>query len=117
MGVDVTLYPYHRPQWPASGPVIHMDKIRFFLEKPRLLSDLLVEGAKPIPARVILFLDEEGGTLTKNDGYGSPLHWKTAGDLVKIQTLHPERANSVYRMAWMGLKKLRPSTPVILYWS
>jgi hypothetical protein len=137
MGVYLNLYPYHRPNWPARGPVIHTEKggidlVKAFFEEMRAI-------AKPIPPRVAMFLkgapclrlvrdtESEGDELRQVNGYDEPLEYALAGEIAdKIEhyletyegtPIEPRIEDSWVKDKLRRVRKLGKNRPVILYWS
>lgn len=62
--------------------------------------------------------DSEPSSLveTPYDGYGSPLMWMRAGDIVKISSHDIIQKLPKNKAVWAYLKCIDPATPVALYW-
>lgn len=132
MGVYLNLYPYHRPSWPAHGPIIHTEKGEIDLVKA--FFDEIREIAQPIPRRAALFLkgDQDAITfqepeLTQVNGYEDPLRYALAGEIADAikgyldtyvgTSIEPRIEDSWVKAKLKRVRKLGKNRPVIIYWS
>jgi hypothetical protein len=125
MGIDLRLY----PAWPNehgfsfNGGMLCIDALSFDRDYDLFAC---VEGfyrpegeqrsrarANPMPGPCRIYGDN-GIETRKDDSYGEPLTWSTAGELARamkdVDTSHRNKAIVAY------LAALPPEYPIVLYW-
>ena len=127
MGVDLSLVPYQRSKWPKKGIVLHREDKRALSTGYWNNLHIVIEALKPaeIPERVVLVYKSDGdpvATLTDPLG-GRRLTWLPAGRIkagfrkaLKELPMEHENEPDWFKSLLKGMKKWKPSTPVILYW-
>lgn len=130
MGVNLELYPYSKPSWPAApklGRILHPDRRGIQIPNSPL-HGLLRDISKPIPKKVAFISHQlKGyGWAMQNDNYGERLRYVTAGAAVRaILKADPDfYAGIVHhgtekqlRRIVSRLEKLPKTTPIILFWT